>query len=170
MSAIATEKQINFILSLDEQKNTDDVHPILVGCIEDIKMGYDDVITKKYASKMIEILLDAPRKIVKKSTNSITVNDGRYAVKIGDKLRFFHVNSPTQGRWAGYTFLNEQAGPELYSIRNAEQRQNLLKTILEDSGALARYGQELGVCGMCGRELTDAESRSRGIGPVCRSK
>lgn len=34
--------------------------------------------------------------------------------------------------------------------------------------ALARYGQELGECGHCGRELTNDESRRLGIGPWCR--
>lgn len=33
--------------------------------------------------------------------------------------------------------------------------------------AAALYGQELGHCGLCGRELTDDESRAAGIGPVC---
>ena len=29
------------------------------------------------------------------------------------------------------------------------------------------YGRELGVCGVCGRTLTDENSREAGIGPVC---
>jgi len=35
--------------------------------------------------------------------------------------------------------------------------------------ALLRFGQELGHCGHCGRELTNDESRAFGIGPTCRS-
>lgn len=34
--------------------------------------------------------------------------------------------------------------------------------------ALLRYGQELGQCGHCNRDLTNQESRSFGIGPHCR--
>ncbi len=30
-----------------------------------------------------------------------------------------------------------------------------------------RYGKELGVCGVCGRTLTNEASRAAGIGPVC---
>lgn len=30
-----------------------------------------------------------------------------------------------------------------------------------------RNGRELGHCGVCGRTLTDEESRARGIGPIC---
>lgn len=168
MSAIATEKQINFILSLDEQNDTTDIHPIAVGCVSDIKMGYPETITKKYASRIIEILLDCPKK--KAVDNGVSVDDGRYAVEVGGKLRFFRVNSPKDGRWKGYTFVNEQAGSELFSVRNASQRKNVLQAIFNDPDSLARYGQELGSCGMCGRELTDEVSRNIGIGPVCRTK
>ena len=36
--------------------------------------------------------------------------------------------------------------------------------------ASARYGHEIGECGICGRQLTNDESRARGIGPVCAAK
>ena len=169
MSVIATEKQINFILSLAEKKDISNVHPIALGCIEDIRLGYADSITKKYASKMIDILMTAPRS-VSIQNNDVQVDAGRYAVTIGEKLRFFHINRPEDGRWAGYTFVNEQAGDELFGIRDANRRKMILETIANDDHALARYGQELGVCGMCGRTLTDEVSREMGIGPVCRSK
>lgn len=38
------------------------------------------------------------------------------------------------------------------------------------AGALATYGREIGRCGVCHRSLTDEESRSVGLGPVCASK
>lgn len=169
---IATEKQINFILSLSEKRDTNSVNPIIVGCIEDIEMGYADSISKKYASRMIEVLLESPMKKIIRDTlsPSIKVEDGRYAIIDGDRVRFFQVNSPTSGRWDGYTFVNEQAGSELYSVRNAKQREDILRMIANDDQALARYGQELGYCGMCNRELTDETSRAIGIGPVCRNK
>ena len=47
-------------------------------------------------------------------------------------------------------------------------RQAVLDGIAADADALARFGQELGICGNCGRDLTDEESRALGIGPVCR--
>lgn len=169
MSSIATEKQINFILSLADQKDVSDVHPIALGCVDDIRMGYADSINKKYASKMIGLLLAAPGKM-KMVQDEVEVEAGRYAIEFGGKLRFFHVNRPEDGRWKGFTFVNEQAGDELFSVRNAESRKKILQTIANDEDALARYGQELGVCGMCGRTLTDEDSRSIGIGPVCRSK
>lgn len=36
--------------------------------------------------------------------------------------------------------------------------------------AIVRYGHELELCGVCGRHLTDKESRQRGIGPICASR
>ena len=50
----------------------------------------------------------------------------------------------------------------------------VLERILDAPGgpeaAAAKYGQEIGQCGMCNRVLTDEVSRAAGIGPVCRSK
>lgn len=40
----------------------------------------------------------------------------------------------------------------------------------ELSEAQARYGRELGVCGACGRHLTDEVSRARGLGSECAKK
>lgn len=41
------------------------------------------------------------------------------------------------------------------------------KVVSDPEAAMARFGHEIGRCGYCGRTLTDAESRARGIGPVC---
>ena len=99
----------------------------------------------------------------------VIVNDGRYAIVIADKLRFFKVNTPTEGRWAKFTFVNEVfGGGNNVAIRNRQLREAVLIGIADDPGALARFGQELGVCGNCGRDLTDEESRALGIGPICR--
>jgi hypothetical protein len=104
----------------------------------------------------------------------VAVADGRYALDIDGKFRFFRVNTPTKGKWEGFTFLKEVFGggelgkPREDAIRNQDIRNPILKAISEDSQALARYGQELGICGNCGLQLTDEESRAIGIGPVCR--
>lgn len=169
MSVIATEKQINFITSLVEQKITSDLPPLMLDYIAGIEMGYPETINKITGSRMIELLLECPKKKVVK-IDSPKVAGGRYAIKINDKMRFFEVNAPDKGRWAGYVFVNEQAGSELFPIRNNKQRADILNMLAKDSEALARYGQELGYCGMCNRELTDETSRAIGIGPVCRNK
>ena len=99
----------------------------------------------------------------------VMVADGRYAIVMADKLRFFRVNTPTEGRWAKFTFVNEIfGGGNKVAIRDKALRHAVLAGIADDEGALARFGQELGICGNCGRDLTDEESRALGIGPVCR--
>jgi len=115
-----------------------------------------------------EVLREGEAKL---AGEALKVANGRYAIAIGDKLRFFHVNVPTKGKWVGFTFVKEFfGGGQEFNIRNRETRNQILGGIANDSKALARYGQELGFCGICGRELTDEESRAIGIGPVCREK
>jgi hypothetical protein len=99
---------------------------------------------------------------------------GRYALEDTDPrtgestLRFIIVDKPTTGKWKGYTFVKEQAGPTFYAVRDLARIIRFLGAISADPlAATVRYGHELGVCGMCGRALTNKESRDAGIGPVC---
>lgn len=100
---------------------------------------------------------------------------GRYAVLtpgegIDGKLHFFKIDAPTEGRWAGYVFVKEQAGDDLFSVKG-ERGARVIRLIAEDArGAMVMYGQEIGKCGHCNRTLTDEESRRNGIGPVCAQK
>lgn len=96
----------------------------------------------------------------------------RVAVQLpGDKLRFFQLDMPLKGKWAGCLFMKEQASDELYRVRDIVREEAVLNAVIADAqGALKRYGLELGSCGMCGRTLTDEASRALGIGPVCIDK
>ncbi len=46
--------------------------------------------------------------------------------------------------------------------------QLFIRNAQDTNGALIHYGLETGECAICGRELTDAESIKRGIGPICQ--
>lgn len=101
------------------------------------------------------------------------VPEGRYAVTGPDgATKFYRIDRPTEGRWAGYVFVKVQAGDDLHNVRNRGDRQRIFRQILADGieTAMLRYGKELGHCGHCGRTLTNPESLERGIGPVCASK
>lgn len=101
------------------------------------------------------------------------VPTGRYAVEdpADGVLKFYKVNRPTEGKWAGYTFLDVQASDELHPIKNRRKKDDILSLILRDpQAAMLRYGIELGKCGHCGRTLTNELSREIGIGPICRAK
>lgn len=102
-----------------------------------------------------------------------TVEPGRYAINLADGhgTRFFKVDAPEDGRWRGYTFVDEQASDDYYPVKNRDRRATILAAIaIDPHAALIRYGRELGRCGRCGRTLTDATSRANGIGPECAQK
>jgi hypothetical protein len=97
----------------------------------------------------------------------------RYAVTIDGKLRFFSLNQPTEGKWKGSRFLDELFGAPGDFRKEAikgNAKFQILSAIGGDPDALARFGRELGACGVCGSPLTDAASREAGIGPVCMAK
>lgn len=101
------------------------------------------------------------------------VEPGRYAVCVGgdgSKLHFFQIDKPTEGKWAGWVFIKEQAGDETFNVRGPRALEVVETIALDPHAALIRYGREIGVCGRCGRTLTDEDSRAAGIGPVCAAK
>lgn len=170
---LATPAQVGFALSLSIQKLA-----ITQGSPEYATAKKDlEKLTKREISKKIDelkALADAPVQHAK-STNSAPalpdVPEGRYAVEIDGTLKFYQVDRPTEGRWAGFLFLKVQASDETYPIKNKETKAAILAEIAKDSyAALLRYGQEIGRCGHCNRTLTDETSRARGIGPICINK
>jgi Family of unknown function (DUF6011) len=46
----------------------------------------------------------------------------------------------------------------------------VLAAIADPAAAAIAFGQRTGSCSVCGRELTNAESRKLGIGPICAEK
>ena len=106
----------------------------------------------------------APRTVAR------SVPAGRYAVDVDGKLGFFKVDCPDSGRWAGYVFVKQFASDTEYPVRGARRQVILDAIAVNPQAASLRYGQEIGACGVCGRTLTDEDSRARGIGPICADK
>jgi hypothetical protein len=139
--------------------------------------GFGANVDRKAASAAI----DAAIKLAKESkpafkdqpnltpTPQVDVPAGRYAVTDNEgTLRFFKLDRPTEGRWAGYTFLKMMASDETYPVRDRAKRDRIIAKIAQDpQEAMLTYGREIGACGHCGRTLTDEQSRAAGIGPVC---
>ena len=103
----------------------------------------------------------------------------RYAVRNSEgKLSFLRIDRPNKptSSWVGFSFVKVISGPSEERIgiqrpgRMYEGKMvGLLGKVLHNpNAAMARYGQEIGECGKCGRRLTDDTSRSLGIGPECR--
>lgn len=103
------------------------------------------------------------------------VPEGRYAVATENgainQLAFYQVDRPTSGKWAGYVFVKLIVSDNEQRISRAAGASVLAKiAAVGAEEASAAYGREIGHCGVCGRQLTNDESRERGIGPVCAGK
>jgi len=99
------------------------------------------------------------------------IPNGYYAINDSgapDDIHFFRVSRFRDGGIK----VQEQASDELHPVRRGGRRTAILKAILSvgPAAASALYGQTIGRCGRCNRTLTDALSRSRGIGPDCWDK
>jgi hypothetical protein len=100
---------------------------------------------------------------------------GRYAIETEDGatngLAFYKVDRPEEGKWAGRVFVKLMVSDEEQRMSWAATKSILAKIAeVGAAAASARYGHEIGECGVCGRTLTNDESRERGIGPVCAAK
>lgn len=164
---LATEKQLDYIRGLYKEKN---LHSLDNRQIEFLESFPLETMTREQASKVITAL----QKLPKASTNRVegdwpNIPAGRYAVDNEDgELRFYIVDRPTEGRWAGYIFVNVMASDERHPIKGKAAKDAILTKIAVDpAGAMNRFGMEIGSCGRCGRTLTNRDSRLRGIGPVC---
>lgn len=115
-------------------------------------------------------VFDVPVKMVAAPANHDDVVAGRYAVRDKGIVKFYVVDRPTEGRWAGRVFVKRQVSDDLIPLKTWTSREVLDKIAQDPQGAMLLYGEELGVCGICGRTLTNEESRRDKIGPICRQK
>lgn len=162
-----TDKQLAFVTKLlNERRHNITVRP------EDMD--------KRSVSLYIKQLLSYPMKEQPEGGIDLSgVPEGRYAAPNEDgELRFVRIDKPSEGKWAGYTFVQVQASDEWHRAGMSRPGQNyvgklttVLRNVVQDAKAASvLYGHEVGTCGVCGRTLTDAESRARGIGPICAAK
>ncbi|QWY84389.1 hypothetical protein SEA_KNOCKER_47 [Mycobacterium phage Knocker] len=141
-------------------------------------------LTKAGASALITWLFDLDPKAPAANAELPVTGDrpaadvvpaGRYAVDTEDgavnTLAFYKVDRPTEGKWAGFVFVKHIVGgdEERMSQRAGEAILRKIAAVGAEA-ASARYGHEIGECGICGRQLTNDDSRERGIGPVCAAK
>lgn len=166
----ATEKQIAFVRSLIDQKLVGDAHETALEKMVD--MLARDAFTMPRASAWIERLKNMPNaNIAAKPEANDLFPAGRYAVMGEDGvMKFYKVDRPCEGKWAGYTFLKVQAGDDFHAVKGAAAKAILAKIAADPQAAMLAYGKLIGVCGACGRTLTDPVSRAMGIGPVCRER
>jgi len=172
----ATENQLGYIGALMGRKQFRSDEQMQAFCKRYGALVAEGKLTRRKASEVISFLVALPNKAdveAGREPISHAVPAGRYAIRLTEGIvKFYRVDRPDSGRWAGRTFVKVQASDELYLVRNPAEAKLVLAAIeragVKESSLL--YGQELGHCGVCGRTLTDDSSRERGIGPVCADK
>lgn len=186
-----TEKQVSFMRSLAQQvANTLPSKHSGIPEVVEIELGQE--MTKRRASAFIDRLLvlreeakqEAARATRPKAKGTgldlSKLTGGYYAVRTEDGVKFFKVDVVREdgNKWDGWVFVRAQASDDLYRIGSQRPGETymgkaadaLAEIVKDEQAAFALYGHELGKCGVCGRTLTDEESRARGIGPVCAAK
>lgn len=183
----ATAKQLEYINALINQRDTD----LVAGRAAELMMDVMDskAISKREASSLISVLKACPGKAVAAANKAhIAANNevwpsvpaGRYALyRTGadgqPALRFYQVDKPTEGRWAGRVFLSLLIGsPGNYTklaIKDGRQRDEIMAAIgLDARAAAVEFGRKAGVCGRCLSPLSNLRSRAAGYGAICASK
>jgi hypothetical protein len=138
-------------------------------------------LTRKGASAFIDWLKSLPTEANVRiddrryEDSTVEVPAGRYAIDTQvhavNGTAFYKVDRPETGRWAGYVFVKQIIGSDEQKLSMKQGRAILARiAAVGAEAASARYGHEIGECGICGRQLTNDESRARGIGPVCAAK
>lgn len=196
----ATDRQVKFIETLQSERGL----PLI---------SDTDRPTKKQASALISELLEMPKPKVQPQAKlaatglpasgetfsvpatpaksedwrQAKIPTGYYATPSltgNQDLDFWKVDSPTEGKWAGYTFVKRVIGghddqdiprdskKKVSSERviKATQREAIaaiMRMGIEASGEL--FSSELKYCRRCGIHLTDETSRAIGMGPTCRA-
>ena len=163
----ATEKQEAFAASLLREVNGDERGEELIA--EHRAAGtFDD---RRETSNLIDALMnirkaqraDAGRRA---DVGVAWPEPSRYAVEYQGVLRFYAVVDG-KGRWTGRRFINRHKSDELGRVGRDEQREALAAINADPAAAQMRFAEELTRCYMCGRMLTDAASRARGLGLDC---
>jgi hypothetical protein len=166
-----TKRQINFIKALLVERE------LTVGTLP---ATFDD------ADQMIKGLL-AQKPVAKVSTKAKhDVPAGYYATPSltgNNDLDFWKVDRPTEGKWAGYTFVKRVIGGHMDQILPLDSKKRVKSARIARVTQVAAmdaiiafgvdkshklFGTELKFCRECGIHLTDEVSRNEGIGPVCK--
>lgn len=164
-AAPATDAQRAYLASLLESRESGGRK------IEDL-----EPLTRATASAAIDWLKDQPRKAVAASFAAAVAAAaappapaGYFAVEYAGALRFYRL-AEGRGKWAGYMFVNRYISDDETRVSRAESDAVRAIVAADPEAAGRRFADEFTRCWVCGRMLTDEESRAAGIGPVCAGR
>lgn len=155
-AAPATERQLAFIAKLAKERNK--------------TVTWQTAPTRKAASETIERLLALPKPVTQAAPVTPGVPVAPRVVDPALEANTFHA---LDGEF--YRVIANQHSGRLYAQKwNGRRFQRARGAIFDlNTGTVAteaqaaQFGRQFGVCGICGRTLTDPPSVARGIGPVC---
>lgn len=139
--------------------------------LRDVPAGADPTLTPASRSELYNVVTHEGRRYLETPSGQ-RIPEGSYALDTsGDEnyindVTFFKLWLGTRSPRAwGLRIVH---GPDESRIGRASK---IVDRIAEDPAlAAARFGHQIGRCGVCGRQLTNDESRARGIGPVCAER
>lgn len=156
MSRLITPAQKGYIRSLSEQLSR--INPAFFGAIS-------DEATVAEASAFIEELKESlARAKAQASTATALVSEGIYRRSSDGSMFRVQTSMESSRRYARLLLPSGGWGYEKGAIYTLKQSERLTLAELE------AWGISTGVCAICGRLLSTAESVARGIGPICASR
>lgn len=165
MGAPATDKQKAFVRTLLAERESSVVAKVSRQALNVARE--ENRLTAALLSVVIEELLE-----IAPDTAKANIPDGRYALPAEDgHFVFYKVDSPTEGKWAGYTFVVQLIG----SVGDWEEQRlsrgmatSVRARIAADVQEAARmFGIKASACGYCSSPLSNPQSRAAGYGETC---
>lgn len=168
----ASDKQLVFIATLVDEKLEGEARDALLAQLDrrDFTGGREGT-----ATKVIDKLMAMPKLRDAMQIDLPQVPGGRYAVENADGVLTFYVvryRRTSKSNGVKVTIC-VKAGPNEHEVPFTTAGYTTILQSIVDAGikdATIRFGLELGCCGVCGRDLTDATSRAAGIGPICAQR
>ena len=187
-----SDAQVGYVLGLQAERVMPDDWKVKYDGHQPDATGDVDLrdMDKSEVSALIGMMKLFKRKDKAATQPSWTMPAGRYALHLSEpqaNIRkvgqggdtawyFFQVDKPTEGKWAGYTFVKRLiGGGDDGGYRKVETSRTMRDRVLplierDPQKAMLDYGLHTGSCGHCGRALSNPESLARGIGPICAGK
>jgi hypothetical protein len=134
-------------------------------------------VSKRDASALIDFLQSGactrkPKPAAASEPKAQEVPEGKYALAGDDGIvRFYKVDRPAKGRWAGYVFVNGLIGaPGSFNevkLGRSTQRDILSALAKAPEEAARLFGRKFKICGYCSSPLSLLRSRASGYGETC---
>lgn len=129
-----------------------------------VHVKYENVPTDQGTRRMGRAVLPTGEQVLGGSYGIKTRKDPRFV----NDVTFFKLWIGDRGGWRVQMYVSD----DLHRVQLSVDTQiDVLRKIAKNPAkAAARFGHEFGHCAICGRGLTNDESRARGIGPVCAER